>query len=484
MKNLDYIKVFRKKYNLEELKERLPYKAKEILKSNKTLIAIFTITFLYLCYLSIPALYNNKIIQQKLENEIEYIFNSNSVELEKFRYTFFPAPHFNIKNIVIYQKNEKKLKIAEIKNINFYISQNNFFKKNNFDLKLVKIINSNIYLRYEDNLQNLLSKSIKNKIKVLKSKIFVQDKKNSTISIINVKNFILDFDEKKNHNSLILNGKVFNLPFKMVYHNNFYKNESNTNINFNKIKLNFENISKKSDFYSSKNQIKFLNSKFITEINNKKNNNIFEITSNNSKINQTDIDYKGEINIKPFYFDFNFQVKNVNFFNVIFFNKIFENLIKNFFLNNNHLNGIIKINLSEIKKNNYIEYGKILLNIKRGSFDLSGSEFLIKDIGKIKIISNQTFLDEEKVNLQLNSEFIIENQEKLFKKFLIPRKNRFNLKSIYFLMDIYPPSREVIFSHFEINDKDNKYFQNTNFTINSWQDLRSMFNKLLINYDG
>ena len=346
------------------------------------------------------------------------------------------------------------------------------------------MINSNIYIRDEDNLKKLLLKSIKNKIKILKSKIFLQDKNNTTISIVNVKNFRLFFDEKKNHNNLILNGKVFNLPFKLVYNNNFYKNESNLNINFNKIKLNFENTSRTSDFYTSKNEIRFLNSKFITEINNKKNNNIYEVSSNSSKINQTDIFYNGTINIKPFYFDFSFQAENVNLFNIIFFNKLFENIFKNFFLNNNNLNGIIKINLDKIKKNNYFEDGKILLNIKRGDFDLSGSKFVIKNIGMIKIISNQIFLDDGKISLQLNSEFIINNQEKLYKKFLIPRKNRFNLQNIYFLMDIYPTSREVIFSNFEINEKDNKFLQNTNFTINSWQDLRSMFNKLLINYDG
>ena len=484
MKNLDYIKVFKKKYNLEELTGRFPFKAKELLKSNKTVIVIFTLTFLYLCYLSIPALYNDKIIQKKLENEIESIFNSNSIELENLRYTFFPKPHFNIKDIVIYQNNKKNLKIAQIKNMNFYISQSNFFKKNDFEIKLIKMINSNIYIRDEDNLKKLLLKSIKNKIKILKSKIFLQDKNNTTISIVNVKNFRLFFDEKKNHNNLILNGKVFNLPFKLVYNNNFYKNESNLNINFNKIKLNFENTSRTSDFYTSKNEIRFLNSKFITEINNKKNNNIYEVSSNSSKINQTDIFYNGTINIKPFYFDFSFQAENVNLFNIIFFNKLFENIFKNFFLNNNNLNGIIKINLDKIKKNNYFEDGKILLNIKRGDFDLSGSKFVIKNIGMIKIISNQIFLDDGKISLQLNSEFIINNQEKLYKKFLIPRKNRFNLQNIYFLMDIYPTSREVIFSNFEINEKDNKFLQNTNFTINSWQDLRSMFNKLLINYDG
>ena len=51
-------------------------------------------------------------------------------------------------------------------------------------------------------------------------------------------------------------------------------------------------------------------------------------------------------------------------------------------------------------------------------------------------------------------------------------------------MDIYPSSRETIISNFEINEKNNKFYQDTNFSINTWQDLRNMFNDLLINYDG
>ena len=51
-------------------------------------------------------------------------------------------------------------------------------------------------------------------------------------------------------------------------------------------------------------------------------------------------------------------------------------------------------------------------------------------------------------------------------------------------MDIYPSSKEMIFSNFEIDEKNNKFYQNTTFSIGNWQDLRNMLNELLINYDG
>ena len=51
-------------------------------------------------------------------------------------------------------------------------------------------------------------------------------------------------------------------------------------------------------------------------------------------------------------------------------------------------------------------------------------------------------------------------------------------------MDVYPSLNEIIFSNFEINEKDNNFYQNSNFTVNSWQDLINMLNKLLINYEG
>ena len=483
MKNLSIIKIFTKKHYIELIKEKYFKLNQELLKSNIVIIALFSLTFLYLCYLSVPALYNKKIIELKLQSEISSIFKSDNISFGKSSYTFFPSPHYNIKNVII-KKDKSDTKLLEIKSMNVFISQKNFFKKNTFNINSIKIINSNINLDSMDFIEKLLSESVKNKILIVKSKIFLNDKNNSTFSIITINKLKLFFEEKKNHNNLTLNGSVFNLPFKLNYLSNFYNNKNDLKINFNKIKLNFENNSKLDNYYKAINEIRFLNSKFITKINNKKNENVYELLSNESKINQINFNYSGTVNIKPFYFKFNSSVSNVNLLNIIFFNKIFEDILTNFFLDNSNLNGKINVNIDDVKKSKYFEKGKIILNIKRGKFDLSGTEFIIKNIGNIKIVSNQFLIEDDKLNMQFNTKFTIVDKDKLYRKFLIPRKNRLDIKEIYYLMDIYPSSGETIISNFEIDEKNNKFYQDTVFSINTWQDLRNMFNDLLINYDG
>ena len=255
MKNLSIIKIFTKKHYVESIKEKYFKVSKELFKSNIIIITLFSLTFLYLCYLSVPALYNKKVIELKLQSEIASNFRTDNVSFEKYSYTFFPSPHYNIKNVVIKNDNSD-IKILEIKNMNVFISQKNFFKKNTFKINIIKIFNSNINLDSIDFIEKIFSESIKNNISISKSKIFLNDKNNSTFSIISINKLNLFFEEKKNYNNLTLHGSVFNLPFKLNYLSNFYNNKNDLKINFGKIKLNFENKSNSKDFYSSKNQIR------------------------------------------------------------------------------------------------------------------------------------------------------------------------------------------------------------------------------------
>ena len=109
MKNLEIIKIFRKKLNVISLKFASFNFTEDLIKSNKTIIAIFSLTFLYLCYLSIPALYNENIIKEKLKKELAKVFNSEIIEFEKYNYTFFPKPHFSINNVVIFDQKKKQI---------------------------------------------------------------------------------------------------------------------------------------------------------------------------------------------------------------------------------------------------------------------------------------------------------------------------------------------------------------------------------------
>ena len=136
MKNSNIIKIFTKKHYIELIKEKYFKLNQELLKSNIVIITLFSLTFLYLCYLSIPALYNKKIIELKLQSEISSIFKSDNISFGKFSYTFFPSPHYNIKNVII-KKDKSDTKLLEIKSMNVFISQKNFFKKNNFKINLI-----------------------------------------------------------------------------------------------------------------------------------------------------------------------------------------------------------------------------------------------------------------------------------------------------------------------------------------------------------
>ena len=108
MKNFNFIKIFTKRHYIEKIKEKTLEFNKEFIQSNKTIIILFSLIFLYLCYLSVPALYNEQIIKSKLEDEISSSFRSKNIEFESFRYTFFPRPHFNIKNVIIKKEDSDK----------------------------------------------------------------------------------------------------------------------------------------------------------------------------------------------------------------------------------------------------------------------------------------------------------------------------------------------------------------------------------------
>ena len=171
MKNLEIIKLLRKKSNIVLSYFTSLKLSKDIIKSNKTIILSFSLIFLYLCYLSIPALYKEIIIKEKLKKELVKVFNTEDLKFEKYNYTFFPKPHFNAKNVIIFENENKKEVLAKIKNIKFNISQKNFFKKNDFNLNSIKIseANFNINKKNFSNYKKLLSKVIEKKILVKKS---------------------------------------------------------------------------------------------------------------------------------------------------------------------------------------------------------------------------------------------------------------------------------------------------------------------------
>ena len=178
---------------------------------NKFIISIITVLFAYIFYLSIPLLYEKNWEQNQITSKLSAEFNIDLIDALDISYRILPKPHYLIK--------DSKTDLAEIKVLNVFISQSNFFDKDNIKINHVVIKKANFSLS-NDNFKMLYKSSddkfSKQKIRINNSNIFFKDKLNEVISIIKISDAFLFFDEKNLFN---LKGEIFNIPFKLKYQN-------------------------------------------------------------------------------------------------------------------------------------------------------------------------------------------------------------------------------------------------------------------------
>tara|TARA_Y100001970_G_C14205119_1_gene843509 strand:- start:482 stop:1912 length:1431 start_codon:yes stop_codon:yes gene_type:complete len=470
-------------YKFKNLLSKIEF-IKEKITINNSIIVGFGLFCLYIIYLSIPSFYNQKLVKDKIKLEINRIYNSDSVSFEKFNYSIFPRPHYKINNVIIYK--EKTNKLAEIKKISLQISQKNFFIKNNIKIKKIQIIGGNFYLNYKSyiDLKNYIKSKKIQYIQIKKGNFFFVDNNFTTIAIAVINNINLKYNKNKNLNEFFYKGQIYNLPFKIKYNFDLYKKEADLILNFKKINLNFKN---KSRYYQSNkfiNEIQFLRTKFNSLINYDKENKAYIIKSKDSIIQQTEIDYLGKVNFDPFFFSFKFNIDKIDQKKLFFLNYFFEKFISNYLVNNPYINGDLEINIKNIKKHNLFTDSKIKVNINRGEFDLSNTIIRMGSVGELKILSNKIINQNNKIELLFNASVKIENQKKIFKKFLIPKKNRKKIKNIILNIKLIPSSNEVLFGDFYIESNKFNFLKDEDISIDSWQEFRNLVNDLYLNYKG
>ena len=129
---------------------------------NKFIISIITTLFIYIFYLLIPLLYDKNWVQNKIVTKLSDEFNINLSNSFDISYRILPKPHYLIK--------DTKTTLAEIKDLNVYISQNNLFNKDSITINEVVIEKANFSL-LKDNFKKLYkdseNKFSKKKIKCL-----------------------------------------------------------------------------------------------------------------------------------------------------------------------------------------------------------------------------------------------------------------------------------------------------------------------------
>jgi len=451
---------------------------------SKYIIAAIVVLFIYIFYLSIPLLYDKNWVQNKIVTKLSDEFNINLINSFDISYRILPKPHYLIK--------DTKTTLAEIKELNVYISQNNLFNKDSIRISEVVIEEANFSL-LKDNFKTLYKKSenkfSKKKIKINNSNIFFKDNLNEVISIIKISNAFLFFDEKNLFNLFDLNGEVFNVPFKLKYQNTLDL-QKRIEIKAPDLKLEFINefFKKDEDLISGINNISILSSNINTKYNIKDQIVIFQ--SDGSRVYNSKIDYNGQLAINPFDLNLKINLYNYKISNLFTPNSIINEFIKSGLLFNENISVHTLVNIESTKKDEIFNKAKLELRVLNGKISFDNSIFINNNIGLIEVSNSDLFLENDKLFLNSNLSIDIKDTDRLFSFLNTNKKSRKNIKNIKLNIIYDFLSNEIAFKNIKIDDNGvSDQFNNIveGFIDNNSNNLtksRNLLNKLINLYEG
>jgi len=451
---------------------------------SKYIIAVIVVLFIYIFYLSIPLLYDKNWVQNKIVTKLSDEFNINLSNSFDISYRILPKPHYLIK--------DTKTALAEIKKLNVYISQNNFFNKDNIRISEVVIEEANFSL-LKDNFKTLYKKSenkfSRKKIKINNSNIFFKDNLNEVISIIKISNTFLFFDEKNLFNLLDLNGEVFNIPFKLKYQNTLDLQKKIV-MKAPDLKLEFINkfFKKDKDIGSGINNISILSSNINTKYNIKDQIVIFQ--SDGSRVYNSKVDYNGQLAINPFDLNLKIDLYNYKISNIFIPNSIINEFIKSGLLFNENISVHTLVNIESTKKDEIFNKAKLELRVLSGKISFDNSIFINNNIGSMEISNSDLFLENDKLILTSNLSIDIKDTDELFSFLNTNKKSRKNIKNIKLNIIYDFLSNEIAFKNIKIDDNGvSDQFNNIaeGFIDNNSNNLtksRKLLNELIDLYEG
>ena len=453
-------------------------------KFSKYLISAIVVLFIYIFYLSIPLLYDKNWIQNKIVTELGNEFNINLGNSFDFSYRILPKPHYLIR--------DSKTSLAEIKTLNVFISQNNFFNKDSIRINEVVIEEANFSLLSND-LKPLYkdseNKFSKKKIKINDSNIFFKNNLNEVISIIRISNAYLFFDEKNLFNLFDLKGEIFNIPFKLKYQN-VLNLQKQIEINAPDLKLKVINdfFKKDENLSSGISNISILGSSINTKFNIKDQIAIFQ--SDGSRIYNSKINYNGQLAINPFDLNLKINLYDYKISNLFTPNSIINEFIKSGLLFNENISVQTLVNIKSTKKDEIFNEAKLELRILNGKISFDKSVFINNNIGLMKISNSDLFLENDKLFLSSNLSIDIKDIDKLYSFLNTSKNSRKNIRNIKLNIIYDFLSNQIDLKNIEINDIDvSSQFNNVaegfiDINSNNLTKSRKLLNELINLYDG
>ena len=453
-------------------------------KFSKYLISAIVVLFIYIFYLSIPLLYDKNWIQNKIVTELGNEFNINPGNSFDFSYRILPKPHYLIR--------DSKTPLAEIKTLNVFISQNNFFNKDSIRINEVVIEEANFSLLSND-LKPLYkdseNKFSKKKIKINDSNVFFKNNLNEVISIIKISNAFLFFDEKNLFNLFDLKGEIFNIPFKLKYENALnLRKQIEINAPDLKLKVINDFFKKDENLSSGISNISILSSSINTKFNIKDQIAIFQ--SDGSRIYNSKIDYNGQLAINPFDLNLKINLYDYKISNLFTPNSIINEFIKSGLLFNENISVQTLVNIKSTKKDEIFNEAKLELRILNGKISFDKSVFINNNIGLMEISNSDLFLENDKLFLSSNLSIDIKDIDKLYSFLNTSKNSRKNIRNIKLNIIYDFLSNQIELNNIKINDNDvSSQFNNIaegfiDINSNNLTKSRKLLNELINLYDG
>ena len=451
---------------------------------SKYIIAVIVVLFIYIFYLSIPLLYDKNWVQNKILTKLSDEFNINLSNSFDISYRILPKPHYLIK--------DTKTASAEIKKLNVYIGQNNFFNKDSIRISEVVIEEANFSL-LKDNFKTLFkdseNKFSKKKIKIKDSNIFFKDNLNEIISIIKISNAFLFFDENFLFNLFDLKGEIFNIPFKLNFQN-IVNSQKKIVIKVPdlKVKIINEFFKKDKDFSSGINNISFLSSSINTKYNIKDQIVIFQ--SEGSRLFNSKINYNGQLSINPFDLNLKINLYNYKISNLFAPNSIINEFIKSGLLFNENISVHTLVNIESTKKDEIFNKAKLDLRVLNGKISFDNSIFINNNIGLIEVSNSDLFLKNDRLVLTSNLSIDIKDIDALFFFLNTGKKSRKDIRNIKLNIIYDFLSNEIEFKNIKIDDNDvSSEFNNIaegfiDINSNNLNKSRRLLNELINLYVG
>ena len=436
-----------------------------------TIISFIALIFLFSLYFTIPTFYSYENYDKEIQRKVSEDFKLNLRNISGVTYLMLPQPHFLIEECDIYFLNDPNEKILKTKHLKINIFSKNFHKKDKIEFKSIHLNKEDLDLQFIDikNFYNHLKNNITKPIFIYNSNIFFKDQNKEIISISKIKKFSYFFDYQNKSKKLNILGNLFGSNFKFNWIKDFsnpYTTLSSINFKNPNLKISNEFNKESEDFTKAETKISFLRNNL--DLNYKFNQDGIELIDNGRKIiNHSKL--IGNITLDPFFFNLNLILSGISIETVL--NNLFSNLHKTNQSVNFNFNGNLKINLNEINSRLF-ENLIININFLDERISLNNSSLNLKKIGKINFADPSIYQKNQKIFIKSKIKFDVEDQQELYKRFLIPRQNRIDLNKVYFEVEYNVDDGNYFLSNINFNKSNNT--QTVFYEINNIQQLNNL----------